>query len=111
MVGIYLLNQTPTISLESNYDQTSTCKLPPAYENTKIGQLLIEVDYMMKSLWHGVTLPKEKRQKFLEKWRASRDSTKSESLKAIQTEFNSIGRNFYSFYYQDGFISLKINYF
>lgn len=91
MVGIYLLNETPSISMESNYEQTSTCQLPPAYENTKIGQLLIEVDYMMKSLWHGVTLPKEKRAKFLEKWRVSRESTKSESSKALETEFNSIG--------------------
>ncbi|GAB1601052.1 hypothetical protein Ahia01_000383400 [Argonauta hians] len=68
--GIYVLNQSPTISLETNFDLTSTCNLPPAYDNTKVGQLLIEVDYMMKALWHGLYLPKHKRSKFLDKWRA-----------------------------------------
>ena len=69
VIGIYVLNQTPSIQLENNYDKSSTCQLPPAYCDTRVGQLLIEVDYLMKSLWHGAFFPKDKRTKFTERWR------------------------------------------
>uniref|UniRef100_A0A672QUH1 Ankyrin and armadillo repeat containing n=1 Tax=Sinocyclocheilus grahami TaxID=75366 RepID=A0A672QUH1_SINGR len=52
IVGIYGFNQFPVISLVPNYDQSS-CQLPPAYYDTKVGQILINIDYTMKALWHG----------------------------------------------------------
>ncbi|XP_053128970.1 ankyrin and armadillo repeat-containing protein isoform X2 [Hemicordylus capensis] len=72
-VGIYCLNQIPSISLDANYDQSTSCSLPPAYYDTRIGQMLINVDYMMKALWHGAYMPKEKRVRFSELWRSSMD--------------------------------------
>lgn len=70
-VGIYCFNQVPSISLEPNPDQSSACYLTPAYCDTKVGQILINIDYTMKALWHGAYIPKEKRFCFLELWRAS----------------------------------------
>lgn len=67
--GIYILNQTPSITLEANYDCSTSCQIPPAYFDTRIGQILSNVDYMMKSLWHGAYFPKDKRTKFAERWR------------------------------------------
>ncbi|XP_033006819.1 ankyrin and armadillo repeat-containing protein [Lacerta agilis] len=72
-VGIYCLNQIPSISLDANYDQSTSCSLPPAYFDTRIGQMLIAVDYMLKALWHGAYMPKEKRVRFSELWRSSMD--------------------------------------
>ncbi|XP_062974649.1 ankyrin and armadillo repeat-containing protein [Elgaria multicarinata webbii] len=72
-VGIYCLNQTPSISLDANYDHSTSCSLPPAYFDTRIGQMLIAVDYMLKALWHGAYMPKEKRVRFSELWRSSMD--------------------------------------
>ncbi|KAL9968183.1 hypothetical protein ACROYT_G026526 [Oculina patagonica] len=69
VIGIYILNQTPSITLESNYDCSTSCQIPPAYFDTRIGQILSDVDYMMKSLWHGAYFPKDKRTKFAERWR------------------------------------------
>lgn len=63
------LNQTPSIALEANYDCSTSCQNPPAYFETRIGQILSDVDYMMKSLWHGANFPKDKRTKFAERWR------------------------------------------
>ncbi|XP_056610686.1 ankyrin and armadillo repeat-containing protein isoform X2 [Triplophysa dalaica] len=68
-VGIYGFNQLPVISLEPNYDRSSTCQLPPAYYDTKVGQILINVDYTIKTLWHGCYISKEKRVCFSELWR------------------------------------------
>ncbi|XP_076858454.1 ankyrin and armadillo repeat-containing protein isoform X2 [Brachyhypopomus gauderio] len=70
-VGIYCFNQVPLISLEANYDQSTSCQLSPAYCDTKIGQILINIDYTMKALWHGAYIPKEKRTRFSELWRSS----------------------------------------
>ncbi|KAK3568721.1 hypothetical protein QTP86_013872, partial [Hemibagrus guttatus] len=72
-VGIYCFNQVPSISLEPNPDQSSACHLTPAYCDTKVGQILINIDYTMKALWHGAYIPKEKRPCFLELWRSSMD--------------------------------------
>lgn len=69
VMGIYVLNQTPSICLEANYDCSTTCQIPPAYYDTRVGQIMVEVDYMMKSLWHGAYFPKDKRTKFAERWR------------------------------------------
>lgn len=94
-MGLYVLNQTPTLSLEANFDQSTTCQLPPAYQDTRIGQVMINVDYMMKSLWHGSYFPKDKRTKFSEKWRSSLDvnaNGKPETKKTLITEFTRSGK-------------------
>nr|XP_042115633.1 ankyrin and armadillo repeat-containing protein [Peromyscus maniculatus bairdii] len=93
-VGIYCLNQIPSISLEANYDQSSSCQLPPAYYDTRIGQILIYIDYMLKALWHGIYMPKEKRTRFSELWRTIMDidpDGKPQTTKDIFSEFSSAG--------------------
>ncbi|XP_059503161.1 ankyrin and armadillo repeat-containing protein [Stegostoma tigrinum] len=71
VIGIYILNQVPTIYLDGNYDCSTTCLLSPAYHDTLIGQILINVDYTMKALWHGAYMPTDKRKRFSEIWRAN----------------------------------------
>ncbi|KAK2489112.1 hypothetical protein MC885_009354, partial [Smutsia gigantea] len=93
-VGIYCLNQIPSISLEANYDQSSSCQLPPAYYDTRIGQILINIDYMLKALWHGIYMCKEKRARFSELWRTTMDidpDGKPQTNKDIFAEFSSAG--------------------
>nr|XP_036870982.1 ankyrin and armadillo repeat-containing protein [Manis javanica] len=93
-VGIYCLNQIPSISLEANYDQSSSCQLPPAYYDTRIGQILINIDYMLKALWHGIYMPKEKRARFSELWRTTMDidpDGKPQTNKDIFAVFSSAG--------------------
>ncbi|XP_032611044.1 ankyrin and armadillo repeat-containing protein isoform X2 [Hylobates moloch] len=93
-IGIYCLNQIPSISLEANYDQSSSCQLPPAYYDTRIGQILINIDYMLKALWHGIYMPKEKRVRFSELWRTIMDidpDGKPQTNKDIFSEFSSAG--------------------
>ena len=29
--GIYVMNQLPTVALEANFDQSTSCQIPPAY--------------------------------------------------------------------------------
>ncbi|KAM4697814.1 ankyrin and armadillo repeat-containing protein [Rhinophrynus dorsalis] len=72
-IGIYCFNQVPSISLDANYDCSTSCQLPPAYYDTRVGQIMISVDYMIKALWHGAYMPNEKRVRFSEFWRASMD--------------------------------------
>ncbi|XP_022079769.1 ankyrin and armadillo repeat-containing protein-like isoform X2 [Acanthaster planci] len=94
VVGIYGLNQVPSLSLEANFDQATTCQLPPAYLDTHLGQLLINVDYMMKGVWHGAYFPRDKRLKFNERWRSSLDVNalgEPQSKKVILTEFTMAG--------------------
>ncbi|ELW66602.1 Ankyrin and armadillo repeat-containing protein [Tupaia chinensis] len=91
-VGIYCLNQIPSISLEANYDQSSSCHLPPAYYDTRVGQILIKIDYMLKALWHGMYMPKEKRARFSELWRTIMDidpDGKPQTNRDICAEFSS----------------------
>ncbi|XP_043927926.1 ankyrin and armadillo repeat-containing protein-like [Protopterus annectens] len=71
VTGIYCMNQIPSIRLDANYDNSTLCQLPPAYYDTRVGQILISVDYMMKALWHGSFIAKEKRARILELWRSS----------------------------------------
>ncbi|CAL1533328.1 unnamed protein product [Lymnaea stagnalis] len=93
-MGIYVMHQTPMISLEANFDQATACQIPPAYINTRVGQLLIAVDYMMKGMWHGAFFPREKRTKFGERWRTNLDVNslgKAETKKPLLGEFISAG--------------------
>lgn len=68
--GIYAFNQLPTISLEPNDNMTSTCQMSPVYHDTRVGRLLTEVDATLKCLWHGVCFPRDKRMKFMDRWRS-----------------------------------------
>ena len=70
MEGIYVFNQIPSISFESNHDGTSTCVIPSAYHDTLVGLTMLNVDYFVKSLLHGTTIPqKDKRNKLLDEWK------------------------------------------
>ncbi|XP_067649055.1 ankyrin and armadillo repeat-containing protein-like [Haliotis asinina] len=92
--GIFVMHQTPLIALEANYDKSTSCQLPPAYLDTKVGQVLVSVDYMLKALWHGAYIPKDKRIKFSERWRSNLDidpNGNPETKKPLLTEFTSAG--------------------
>ncbi|XP_073723613.1 ankyrin and armadillo repeat-containing protein [Misgurnus anguillicaudatus] len=95
-VVIYGFNQLPVISLEPNSDQSSTCQLPPAYYDTKVGQVLINIDYTMKTLWHGCYFPREKRVDFSDLWK-NRMGVNADGLpqtkKDIHAEFLNAGRS------------------
>ena len=94
--GIFVFNQLPTISLEANFDQSSACQMPPAYHDTRVGQVLVNVDYALKALWHGAYFPRDKRIKFSERWRNHLDvnaNGKPETRKQLLTEFLNAGRN------------------
>ncbi|XP_067844278.1 ankyrin and armadillo repeat-containing protein [Heptranchias perlo] len=94
VMGIYILNQVPTICLDGNYDCSTSCLLSPAYHDTLIGQILINVDYTMKALWHGAYMPREKRNRFSELWRTSLDIDANGTPKAkkdILSEFLKAG--------------------
>lgn len=52
-IGIYVLNQHPFLNLNANYDESTNCQMPPAYIDTKVGQLMVNTDYWLKALWHG----------------------------------------------------------
>lgn len=52
-IGMYALNQHPNLILDANFDESTTCTMPPAYIDTKVGQLMINTDYWLKALWHG----------------------------------------------------------
>ncbi|XP_041940339.1 ankyrin and armadillo repeat-containing protein [Alosa sapidissima] len=93
-VGIYCFNQVPIISLEPNYDKSTTCQLTPAYFDTKVGQILINIDYTIKALWHGAIIPRDKRVRFSELWRSSMGVDSSgvpQTKKNMLTEFLTAG--------------------
>ncbi|XP_076439158.1 ankyrin and armadillo repeat-containing protein-like [Babylonia areolata] len=88
--GIYVMNQVPFIALDGNFDESTCCQIPPAYLDTRIGQIMVAVDYFVKCLWHGAIIPKEKRIKFSERWRTSVDvnqSGKPETKLCLLNEF------------------------
>ncbi|OAF69560.1 Ankyrin and armadillo repeat-containing protein [Intoshia linei] len=92
--AIYVLNQIPSIQLHNVFDKSSSVSIPPAFYDTRIGNIMIEVDYMMKSIWHGSHFPYDKRIKFSERWRKSLDVNKygvSHTKKSIVTEFINAG--------------------
>ncbi|KAM3916003.1 ankyrin and armadillo repeat-containing protein [Leptodactylus fuscus] len=94
VVGIYCFNQVPSISLDANFDCSTSCQLPPAYYDTRVGQILISVDYMIKALWHGAYMAAEKRMRFSEFWRSVMDidgNGRPQTKKNIYEEFCSAG--------------------
>jgi hypothetical protein len=93
-IGIFVLNQQPSLQLLANFDESTQCQMPAAYIDTKLGQTMIQLDYLLKSLWHGATFDKNKRVKFCERWRTilDVDSTGvSRTKKSIFDEFLNAG--------------------
>ncbi|XP_018672731.2 ankyrin and armadillo repeat-containing protein isoform X1 [Ciona intestinalis] len=94
--GIFAMSQMPCLFLEPNFDFSSSCQMPMAYKDTRVGQVLLDVDYAMKSLWHGVTVPKNKRLKLSEKWRTLLDINSAtgemNKEKNPYTEFSNAGQ-------------------
>ncbi|XP_030066239.1 ankyrin and armadillo repeat-containing protein [Microcaecilia unicolor] len=93
-VGIYCLNQIPSICLDANYDLSTSCQLPLAYYDTRVGQILISIDYMIKALWHGAYMPKEKRVRFSDFWRSNLDVNANgipQTSREMFAEFGSAG--------------------
>ncbi|XP_036356044.1 ankyrin and armadillo repeat-containing protein-like [Octopus sinensis] len=72
-VGIYCFSQVPNLTLETNADMSSECNISPVYKKTRVAEIVTEVDYMVKALWHGSFFPKEKRLKFSDTWRKKLD--------------------------------------
>ncbi|XP_066433209.1 ankyrin and armadillo repeat-containing protein isoform X2 [Eleutherodactylus coqui] len=94
VVGIYCFNQVPSISLDANFDCSTSCQLPPAYCDTRVGQIMISVDYMIKCLWHGVYMAEEKRKRFSELWRSVMDIDANghpQTKNNVFEEFSSAG--------------------
>ena len=60
--------QLPGITFESNFDMSTSVSITPAYRKTLIGRHLLDVEYAVQSLWHGVFFPKSKRRKFFDRW-------------------------------------------
>uniref|UniRef100_T1J8F1 Uncharacterized protein n=1 Tax=Strigamia maritima TaxID=126957 RepID=T1J8F1_STRMM len=104
IVGLFIMNQIPSLYLGANYDQSTTCHLPPAYKDTLIGQMLIEVDVMMKALWHGAYISQDRRVALNETWKSRlkiTDDGKVMSKLPVLYEFQSAG--LYDLTKEDGF--------
>lgn len=70
VVGVYVFNSIPSISLQPNHDGSSACVIPSAYHDTLVGTALFEVDYFIKSLLHGTSIPQRlKRDEVNETWK------------------------------------------
>ncbi|XP_032818580.2 ankyrin and armadillo repeat-containing protein [Petromyzon marinus] len=93
-LGLYGLNQAPGVSMEPAIDRSTVCQLPPAYVHTRVGQVLAEVDYTLKALWHGAHMGREKRVRFGEYWRAGLEldsMRRTQEDKDILQDFTSAG--------------------
>ncbi|CAF1213803.1 unnamed protein product [Adineta steineri] len=87
-IGVYSLNAHPVLSLEANFDISSTCQMPTGYIDTRIGQIMINCDSWLKSVWHGVFMPREKRGKFADRWRHFNEPS---TTRSITHEFDAAG--------------------
>ena len=56
--------------------------------DTRLGQIMINCDAWLKSVWHGVFMPREKRAKFVDRWRLIAEPSITRSL---AYEFESAG--------------------
>jgi hypothetical protein len=91
-IGIYTFNQNPNLVLDANFDESTTCTMPPPYIDTKLGQIMINTDYWLKALWHGAYISREKRVKFSKNWR---------SLLTVQNPHTNTLEQFITFGLQD----------
>ncbi|CAM4742108.1 unnamed protein product [Rotaria magnacalcarata] len=87
-IAVYSLNAQPTLSLEANFDLSSTCQIPTAFLDTRLGQIMINCDAWLKSVWHGVFMSREKRAKFADRWRHTGEASITRS---VLHEFEAAG--------------------
>lgn len=81
--GIYVFNQLPSISLDSNHDSTTSVTLPSAYQDSLVGETLLSVDYYVKSLLHDSTIAqKDRRGRLLDDWKKLPQGTLREEFRA-----------------------------
>ena len=84
VVGVYVFNTVPSISFQPNHDGSSACVIPSAYRDTLVGTALFEVDYFIKSLLHGTTVPqRSQRDEISEKWRKMTPNTLRQNFKEL----------------------------
>ena len=89
-IGMYVCNQHPYLHFESNYDQSTSCQLPPAYMDSRLGQYMINTDYWLKSLWHGSFFDRARRIQFFSKYVGTFDvdaNGNAQTKKSIFKEF------------------------
>ena len=83
-VGVYVFNTVPSISLQGNHDCSSSATIPAAYRDGLIGTALFEVDYFIKSLLHGTTIPQARqREEIGGKWRKMRPNCVKDGYKDL----------------------------
>jgi len=68
-----------------------------AFNHISLGQVLISVDYAMKSLWHGACVARSMRTKLAERWRALLNVNTGTgefdaSAKNVLSDFNIAGK-------------------
>lgn len=84
VVGVYVFNSVPSIALQPNHDGSSACTIPSAYHDTLVGTALFEVDYFVKSLLHGTSIPQQaKREEICETWKKMQPSSLRQSFKDL----------------------------
>lgn len=68
VTGIYVFNQLPSVEFDGLPNGSAAVNIPQAYQDTRLGQVMISVAYHTQTLLHGSHFPTDKRAKFLEKW-------------------------------------------
>ncbi len=89
-IGMYVFNSHPNLHFETNYDHSTSCQMPPAYIDSKLGQVMISTDYWMKALWHGSFFEKSRRIQFVQKYLSHLDvdsNGNAQTKKSIFKEF------------------------
>lgn len=93
-VGMYVCNQHPYLHFETNHDHSTSCQLPPAYIDSKLGQVMVNTDYWLKALWHGSFFDRARRIQFVQKYLGTLDvdsNGNAQTKKSILKEFLNAG--------------------
>lgn len=100
LVGVYVFNAIPSISFQPNHDGSSACVIPSAYRDTLVGTALFEVDYFIKSLLHGTTVPQQaQRDEITDTWKKMPTNALRQSFKdlglAYMIDDSELGHDLY----------------
>ena len=88
VVGVYVFNAIPSVSLRPNHDGSSACVMPSAYHDTLVGTALFEVDYFIKSLLHGTTIPQQsQREAINESWKKTPPNAMRQKFKELGLQY------------------------
>eukprot|EP00117_Sycon_ciliatum_P047488 scpid3152/ scgid33921/ Ankyrin and armadillo repeat-containing protein len=68
VVGIYVFNQLPCVQFDALPNGCTSVSMPHAYQDTRLGQIMIEVSYHLQCFLYGTHFSGDKRSKFVEKW-------------------------------------------